>query len=374
MKYEDIIDRKDFLASQLSIAEERLDNALHVAGSKLSDAITHYRELADVEAAFAPDKVETYFCLRCQHFAQEASSMAKCTLKNILQSTTPINHQFLTGLCNAQYVFRVLESRSVVGGFKVPVLADITNGEVALVDDSKDMDAESLRHSSTALSMPAYERGKVYTKHAAPSGSGSEPDSDYKNSKQKGEVILAKRLEAASIASSPSTLFGTLNTPTSSPVQSPPQSPALLFTKLQFEAPKENFLLKHFQKPFKVLISLSGMRKYSAVEKLKLTLDSLVPFLDVDTEDLMYFSSVDYYRRVGFSEVIQLWEVGVPVPDLERMIREFLGSLPEEKRVPVLSIILNVAPGVLFSLDFSEYRALPHFFLVVWAQRLREKS
>ncbi len=128
---------------------------------------------------------------------------------------------------------------------------------------------------------------------------------------------------------------------------------------------------KYFKRPFKVTIDTKSLERYVTSSKIDIILERLARISTMTTERLLYFSSYGYRRKYEMNVLLSVEEINDYSQEIKFKVDTFLNKIPINSRIPILNIIMNLAPGIIQSLDFREYEKLPYYYLVIWGKNIR---
>lgn len=343
MKVDDLRDRKDFLEMQMNIVSERLDACIRENAAAADAAVT---------ACSAPRvpvaDLELYLHHRCASFREHCTDLIECLANNLVLSRTRIDYNFFTNLFRVDYAFRVLAERTAARGFRVNALVDINTGEVSFnraggghrtpADSTSPADTRSGQQGDTAYQKIKQENNKFIKGDGTPRPRAAEREARGKSQVSDDYDTLSSLYKH----SFPSMNFLTMDFPSCS------------FPHLQ----------ALFARPFSINICLNEMNDSIGAGKVAVVLRKACSLKAMDVEELLTLSTVEYSMSYPYNEVIALDELddGRFAPD----IAGFLSDVPSAKKMPLLNFVLNVAPGLLHSVDLSQLEGLPHAYLLEW--------
>lgn len=400
MKLNGLKDRREFLVMQDKIIKERLEKYIKHNTLAIKSALVAYNRLNEVKSALLDNNslFEDYFVYRCEFFQENCTNLIECLSKNLFLSETKINYLYFTNLFRVKYVFHVLEHRIQPKGFKVDIGVDINAGNVFFIEDSTNIPLVNQGISSPNLRAFLNEsdhshNGQIHPVSKKSQGHTISPKMDKKDKKTNNYKILKKHNELllnppmnqlAKVDSEEKTQetdfnisgsyrFATINSPylnnENLPDRSAQNTASIAFPVMNF--PKLNFpnIEKFFTRPFKIDICINELNEYVAFQKVKIILEKISTITDMPLNDILYFSSYEYNQKYPFNELLPLIELNHFSQDIADEIEAFLHAFPLEKKMPILNIALNIAPGILHSIQFPAFQTLPGFYLIKWAER-----
>lgn len=326
MKSEELRDRKKFLVMQEAIVTERLSNYIDASKHAIHSAVAASNSLDLRVESFTPINAETeesaaelssalnleeYLIFRCQSFEEYSTDFINSFLHNLIMSSTKIDKEVFSKLFKVKYVFSALRNRKSAEDCRINVLVNINSGEIAFnignerVENITKEFYELIKQNHPSFSKPANSLNKAENSTQNNMRNMSEKCEIYKNKDSKH--LYKPKIRNLNVANQQTDKTANMSIYKH-------KFPSLEFLNLNFYTRKYPNLENLFRMPFSMYVSISEMKKSIFICKTETILLKVSEIKAMTEIDLLYLSSVEYYRLYGYSELISLREAEDCIP------------------------------------------------------------
>lgn len=378
--FKDLNNKKEFLEIQKSIVTERLKKYIETQKMNINECANYLKKIRTKQIDYK-EVFQAYFFYRCEFFQQSCREMIECLIKNLILSSTKIDYNYFSNLFNIKYVFEILKNRIQPKDFAVEVCVQINTGEVFFLEDF-------LKKSEKQ------EKDGIEKKYINEEINNNEQNKNekrkYRIIKKDNECLIIKRQKEKALNSAYNipqneTMKNKLDENGITNLKYPTMNSSTKYVKnardLSFKFSGVSFyqneypeIEKYFVNPFKIRICINELTRHTTMAKINTIFDKLLKLCNMEVDYLLKFSSYEYTKKFPYNELVRVAELNNLNEEVGERIKIFLKQIQDCKKMALLNLGLNLIPGLMYCVNFKEYKNLPNSYLVWWAELCKLKN